>query len=334
MPNWVTNTIGGWTEDLYEKYKGSDEDGSLEINFNKIIPEPTEIHNTASGMINGTAKLVAKYNDWKKENSDHKYGSKFTSPLYGELRTIAMDTSHRIGYIAIANPDKSLNQILEEEEKNKTNKNSDYSRRITNDYSQYTSLFGNKIFSDLNDDEFMEASDNYCNNAEKMFEKEKNLEWHGDALKGYKSISDYGKSLSTLKERYGADNWYDWRCNNWGTKWNSCNGEYDKETQQLRFDTAWAVPEPILAKLAQDNPDKKLDVYSEEETGWFIESKIEDGKYIQTASGEINYNEDDDSTTTTRNEINPPKEIDYNQIVEQNAAFTNTINSIKNNLLH
>lgn len=334
MPNWVFNTIGGWSEDLYEKYKGSDEDGKLEIDFNKIIPEPVEIHNTASSLINGTAKLVAKYTDWKKENPDPNFRPKFTSPLYGELRTIAMDTSHRIGYAAIANPDKSLNQLLEEE-KNKTDKNPPlYGRSIIDDYNQYTSLFGNKIFNNLSDDEFMEVSENYCNNAEEMFEKEKNLKWNGDALKNYESISDYGKSLSTLKERYGADNWYDWRCNNWGTKWNSCHGEYDKETQQLRFDTAWSVPEPILAKLAQDNPDKKLDVYSEEETGWFIESKIEDGKYIQTASGEITYNEKDDSSTTTRNEINPPREIDYNQIVKENEAFTQTINSIKTNLLN
>jgi len=61
---------------------------------------------------------------------------------------------------------------------------------------------------------------------------------------------------------YGWDNWYDWACANWGTKWNA----YDYEMVDalsgsalsgsgigditVRFTTAWGPPETWLRKMA------------------------------------------------------------------------------------
>lgn len=43
------------------------------------------------------------------------------------------------------------------------------------------------------------------------------------------------------------ENWYDWRCENWGTKWeprvNFVEGNI------IRFETAWATPAAILMKI-------------------------------------------------------------------------------------
>lgn len=61
------------------------------------------------------------------------------------------------------------------------------------------------------------------------------------------------------KSEYGYDNWYDWRNNNWGTKWD-IKGEvhvddlYD-EGCTLIFQTAWSPPEPIVVKLQEMFPD-------------------------------------------------------------------------------
>ena len=44
-------------------------------------------------------------------------------------------------------------------------------------------------------------------------------------------------------------NWYEWNCDNWGCKWNSC---YAKTTGNvITFDTPWSPPEPIIDKLAK-----------------------------------------------------------------------------------
>lgn len=53
---------------------------------------------------------------------------------------------------------------------------------------------------------------------------------------------------------YGATTWYDWRCNNWGTKWNA----YDFrpfEDNTLTFSTAWSRALPIIDKLSEMYPD-------------------------------------------------------------------------------
>ena len=43
----------------------------------------------------------------------------------------------------------------------------------------------------------------------------------------------------------GIPNWYDWNCENWGTKWDSCNVEFMDETANtvdIQFETAWSPP--------------------------------------------------------------------------------------------
>jgi hypothetical protein len=43
----------------------------------------------------------------------------------------------------------------------------------------------------------------------------------------------------------GTNRWYDWRCANWGTKWNPTVDsilQLDDCTVQVAFDTAWSPP--------------------------------------------------------------------------------------------
>ena len=59
------------------------------------------------------------------------------------------------------------------------------------------------------------------------------------------------KQSEKLKAKYGADNWYDWSNNNWGTKWNACdvNVEQNKNVLNYTFDTAWDAPREIVRAL-------------------------------------------------------------------------------------
>jgi hypothetical protein len=49
---------------------------------------------------------------------------------------------------------------------------------------------------------------------------------------------------------------YNWRLQNWNTKWNAlnCSVESTPETLIYLIDTAWACPKPVLEKLAEIFP--------------------------------------------------------------------------------
>ena len=59
-------------------------------------------------------------------------------------------------------------------------------------------------------------------------------------------------------KKYGNDNWYDWACDNWGTKWDLAEDElqYSEEPTELRyqFDTAWNPPYGIYEELVKRLP--------------------------------------------------------------------------------
>jgi hypothetical protein len=59
------------------------------------------------------------------------------------------------------------------------------------------------------------------------------------------------KQSKELKAKYGADDWYDWSVNNWGTKWNSVDTEVEQRDGTLiyRFNTAWDCPRNIAYQL-------------------------------------------------------------------------------------
>ena len=48
----------------------------------------------------------------------------------------------------------------------------------------------------------------------------------------------------------GSD-WYNWRVENWGTKWNGYDGRISDDGSTFTFDTAWSPPLPIIKKLAE-----------------------------------------------------------------------------------
>jgi len=79
-----------------------------------------------------------------------------------------------------------------------------------------------------------------------------------------------------LREKmYGASNWYEWSINNWGTKWGAYDvdanldmGEFG-DSVQVRFQTAWSLPEPIFAELAELYPELTFEIRCCEEGGFF-----------------------------------------------------------------
>ena len=102
------------------------------------------------------------------------------------------------------------------------------------------------------------------------------------------------------KKKYGENNWYDWSCKNWGTKWNSVDAEiqYESDTDlEYSFLTAWAPSEPVIRTIAEVFPNAQID-YSFYETGCCFCGKrqYENGSIIYQADGDYfeMWNYDDD----------------------------------------
>lgn len=67
---------------------------------------------------------------------------------------------------------------------------------------------------------------------------------------GINSLEDLGNVYINNILQYGADSWYDWCCENWGTKWNA-NNTYVVDDNEVEFDTAWSCPVNIFKELSR-----------------------------------------------------------------------------------
>ena len=78
-----------------------------------------------------------------------------------------------------------------------------------------------------------------------------------DTVAGFPGADKEAEHEAQMKsniEKHGFKDWYDWNCNNWGTKWdfNLENVENpDPNTVTAAFDTAWAPPIEAYNKLME-----------------------------------------------------------------------------------
>lgn len=120
-------------------------------------------------------------------------------------------------------------------------------------------------------------------------EYDKRVKSHG---KTEEELLDLGLQYIANKVKYGATTWYDWRVENWGTKWNAYeNEQIDEDT--IKFETAWSSPEPVIAKLAKMYPDAVIEHWWADEdmgsnTGYkrFYHGQETESCYYDTCSNE------------------------------------------------
>lgn len=90
-----------------------------------------------------------------------------------------------------------------------------------------------------------------------------------EELKGTRAPSNLPADESkALVDKYGVDNWYAWCINHWGTKWNT----YDNcihDDNNISFQTAWSLPDPIFARMAELYPSMTFNIKCVEDGGFF-----------------------------------------------------------------
>lgn len=98
---------------------------------------------------------------------------------------------------------------------------------------------------------------------------------------GIKTLEEFGNLCLNNILKYGSVNWYDWSCNNWGTKWDAIQEEGSPEDGELIFLTAWSEPIKVIEKLFYKYPNAKI------EWKYIGECNEYEGKYYSDGKGNV-----------------------------------------------
>ena len=113
----------------------------------------------------------------------------------------------------------------------------------------------------ISDEEYKEQEQRLANGE--LTEKEK-------TMGVYRKLS--AKAQAQFIKKYGADNWYDWKTQNWGTKWNSSESMMIDEVR-ISFLTAWGTPLEVITTLSLKFTNFKFSIdYADEDTGYNVGS--------------------------------------------------------------
>ena len=69
---------------------------------------------------------------------------------------------------------------------------------------------------------------------------------------------DYGITSRFPSTKRPDDRWYDWRVQNWDTKWDCYDVNFvdeDPDQFEVEFNTAWSPPEAICSAIREQYPD-------------------------------------------------------------------------------
>ena len=97
------------------------------------------------------------------------------------------------------------------------------------------------------------------NNIEEVFEKthsymgnikdiESRTTWYDTEEKKENALKN-GENYVNNYMKYGHSTWYEWRINNWNTKWNAMETHITDEA--VYFTTAWSPPVNVIKKLSE-----------------------------------------------------------------------------------
>ena len=78
---------------------------------------------------------------------------------------------------------------------------------------------------------------------------------------------EYGISSRFQSTGIADQRWYDWRLQNWDTKWDAYDvvvTDDDPDCTEIEFNTAWSPPEAICSALREQYPDLSISWFFDE----------------------------------------------------------------------
>jgi hypothetical protein len=91
------------------------------------------------------------------------------------------------------------------------------------------------------------------------------------------------RDAERLMAQHGANNWYNWNCEHWGTKWNASDARVEVVSGTevvIQFDSAWSPPTPVIDAMAARLPSARILFFH-------IETGCDFGGLIEYRGGEV-----------------------------------------------
>lgn len=115
--------------------------------------------------------------------------------------------------------------------------------------------------------------------------------------------AEHEARVAAMAKKHGSGTAYDFHCDQWGTKWNACDGELDTIVRRInkawptdkgistsstmhscvyRFNTAWSPPMPVIGAASKAWPTLTFELDCEEEANMFdpFEATFKCGRLI------------------------------------------------------
>ena len=231
MPNWTTNTITfeGDTNDI-KRLKALMTES---FDFNNLIPMPESLDVVSGGITNPSiiAYVASQHGGFHNlitsNDRDVLNARTFLREHLGSMLSISsLDYLKQVGQLTKATfldmSEDDLGDLL----------------------LKITDLLEEQIAEKHANDYFSKTLHNLMDEWEKMDEEARS-----------KMLAD-GKVYTENIKAYGYPTWYDWCCENWGTKWPACDVTMEESERKIswQFHTAWCAPYPIIEKLEQAFP--------------------------------------------------------------------------------
>lgn len=124
------------------------------------------------------------------------------------------------------------------------------------------------------------------------------------------------------------ENWYDWRCQNWGTKWTGdvYHVDMDTDTLTINFNTAWSPPEAWIEQASRHYPDLHFYMLYEEPgfnyAGYF---QAENGETAGECS-ELEYVDEETGEKVGYDSKEGKYVLESGKIIEDDDYYPSTLN--------
>lgn len=122
----------------------------------------------------------------------------------------------------------------------------------------------------------------------------------GDRGGCFQALVPMPEALFGTTSPSNGPNWYDWHCDNWGTKWdvfyNDVTLHVDTpQKAHFSFDTAWAPPTTWLLTASKQFPDVKFELACSEQGNAFAGVQtIQNGELLDETDVHVEFDHPDD----------------------------------------